>query len=496
MPIITIPTDDPLVNSSENQAAPNVDTTHKEYAAMFERWERIRDVLEGEDAVKRAGTKYLPKPNASDTSAENSERYNAYIARAQFYESTQRTLSGLVGQVFAIDPVIELPQSLESLKTDLDGNGVSLESSLEQAVSAVVAYARAGVFVDYPRQEGPTTVEQRDSGLIRPNIIYYSPFSIINWRTRKIGAVMKLSMVVLAETHEDQSDAFETKYLAQWRVLELDEAGIYHVKVYRRKETDNNEVKGEIELVESFIPTDAKGDFFKEIPFSFIGSLNNNEHPDKPPLEGIASLNLGHYRNSADYEEACYMVGQPTVWASGLDRKWISEVFKDQTLYIGSRSVIPLPANGSLGIVQAQANSMPFEAMKLKEKQMTALGAKLVESAQVQRTLGEKRLEEAASASILVTCVKNVQAAYLKAFEWAKKFHGETGEVKISISTDFAISRLDPNERVALLNEWTNHGITTKEYRTQLRKAGIAEDPDNDPEIKRPETNPTSQPAL
>lgn len=496
MPTVIVPAKDPLVSSSQPEKGPQVDVTHKEYDLMVERWAMIRDTLDGEAAVKAAGTKYLPKPNASDNSAENNARYAAYVTRAQFYESTQRTMAGLVGQVFALDPIVVMPNSLKPLIDNADGNGVSLESSLEQATSAVVAYGRCGVFTDYPKQDGPTTVAERDSGQIRPNIIYYSPFSVINWRIKRVGAVTQLALVVLSETHEDQTDAFETKYLSQWKVLQLDDNNEYFIEVYRRKATDSSEDQGEIELVESYYPTDAAGKRFNEIPFSFIGSLNNNEHPDKPPLEGIASLNIGHYRNSADYEEACFVVGQPTVWAAGLDRQWISEVFKDQTLYIGSRAVIPLPANGSLGIIQAQANSMPLEAMKLKEKQMTALGAKLIEPAQVQRTLGEKRLEEASSASILVTCVKNVQAAYLKAFEWAKRFHGETGEVDIKISTDFAISRLDPNERVVLLNEWISGGITTNEYRTQLRKAGIAEDPDNSPEIKKPESNPASQPKL
>lgn len=493
MPNIILPENDPLTSSVGGVNEDRVDTVHPEVSIMLDRWTKIRDCIAGEQSVKGAKTRYLPQPNATDLSDENQARYSAYIDRAQFYMATQRTLSGLVGQVFAVDPTVELPQSMRFMVEDLDGNGVSIEASLQQAVASVVAYGRAGLFIDYPRTQGVVSVAERDQGLIRPNIILYSPFSIINYRTRKVGAIMKKSLIVLAETQADETSEFEVNTTERWRVLALDTQDQYFVRVYERKPSaDSSLGEGMIELVDTYQPLDAKGQPFTDIPFEFLGSLNNNQHPDNPPLEGIATLNIGHYRNSADYEEAAFMVGQPTVWAAGLDRQWIQEVFKDQTLHIGSRAIVPLPKDASMGILQAQANSMPLEAMALKEKQMAALGAKLVEPAQVQRTLGEARLHEATSSSILVTCVKNVQAAYLKAFEFAKQFHGEGGSITLQISTDFAISRLDPNERQVMFNEWVGGGITTHEYRTQLRKAGIATDPDNSPEIKRPEPTQTN----
>lgn len=479
---------DPLVNSSNAGNHESVCNEHPAYTEMLPIWTKIKDCLEGAEAIKKKTTDYLPMPNSSDQSVENQQRYADYLTRAMFYEATSRTLGGLVGQVFAIDPIIEIPSSLESLIEDFDGEGVSLESSLEQAAAAVVAYGRGGVFVDYPETEGRVTVHERDEGLVRPTVMFYSPFNIINWRYKKVGAVMKKSLIVLAENKVDDGDGFEVRSVKQWRVLKLDESNEYVIEVYRRKSKAEDGEEGKIELVEGpRKPTDANGKPLTSIPFEFIGSLNNNQHPDNPPLRGIAELNIGHYRNSADYEEACYIVGQPTVWASGLDKNWIKEVFKDEEVHFGSRAVILLPQNAQVGIVQAQPNTMPFEAMKLKERQMTALGAKLVEPAQVQRTLGEARLEEATTSSILVTAVKNVQKAYHQALDFAKSFHGEAGEVRLVISTDFAISRLDPNERVALLNEWVSGGITTKEYRSQLRKAGIAEDTDDHPEIKKPE---------
>jgi len=63
-----------------------VDSTHPDYNANLPAWSRTRDVLAGEDAVKAAGEKYLPRLDS-----HNDEEYAAYRARASFFGATART---------------------------------------------------------------------------------------------------------------------------------------------------------------------------------------------------------------------------------------------------------------------------------------------------------------------------------------------------------------------------------------------------------------------
>ena len=51
--------------------------THPDYDASAAEWARARDVLAGEDAVKAAGVKYLPRLDS-----QSEEEYAAYKARA------------------------------------------------------------------------------------------------------------------------------------------------------------------------------------------------------------------------------------------------------------------------------------------------------------------------------------------------------------------------------------------------------------------------------
>lgn len=167
---------------------PNVGFVRDEVAKMRSRWDLIRDCLSGQEAVKNAREKYLPRPNPTDLSEENKRRYDQYVERAVFYNVTQRTHAGLVGQVFQQDPIVELPALMEPLLVDVDGAGVALDQQAKKALGEVLAYGRCGLFVDYPKVGGTASRQDLLDGKVRPTIILYDPWDIINWRTKTVGA--------------------------------------------------------------------------------------------------------------------------------------------------------------------------------------------------------------------------------------------------------------------------------------------------------------------
>ena len=447
---------------------PNVDHEHPLYEELKPAWDQVNDCLKGDRFVKKKKEIYLPKPNPSDVSAENDARYKQYLTRAVFYNVTARTLSGLVGQVFSKNPVVEVPALLDSIIEDSDGSGVSLIQQSKCVLGCVLANGRAGLFVDYPTVEGVATRQDQLDGSIRPNILHYNASSIINWRSERLGAKNRLTLVVLKETHIDSDDGFEEEIVTQYRVLRLVE-GVYQVQIYRESSGSSNSAYG---LVEEFQPTSSSGQTLTEIPFQFIGWENNDENPDLPPLYDLSVLNLAHYRNSADYEEASYIVGQPTPYMTGLDQSWVDDVLQGQ-VHLGSRAAVPLPEGGSMGLVQASANSMPKEAMDTKERQMVALGAKLVEQRGVQRTATEAGLENASETSVLASAANNTAEAFRKALNWCMLFVGTTGETEFDLNTDFAVHSLTPQHQQALLSLWQNDVMTWDELRDNLKKADI-----------------------
>jgi hypothetical protein len=463
---------------------PNVQFIRPEVQDMTARWETIRDCLEGEPAVKASdlataaeveADRYLPKPNATDTTVQNAARYEAYIARAVFYPVTQHTHAGMVGQVFTKEPVLEVPALLDTLLEDVDGSGVKLVQQAQKALGLALGYGRAGLLTDYPATDVPASRAEMEAGDIRPTIVLYQPWQIINWRTIKRGAKRVLSLVVLTEKHATSDDGFEEEEVDQYRVLSLEESGIYRVGVWRVADAK----AGEFVEVEAFNPKDSRGNNLREIPFQFVGAINNDPDVDLPPLYDLAGLNVAHYRNSADYEESCFQVGQPTPWAAGLTQAWVDKNFATG-IRLGSRAFLPLPAGGQCGLLQAEPNGMPFEAMQAKERQMVALGARLVEQRTVQRTLGEARLEYATELSVLGSCARNVADAYVKALTWAGQFAGVDGAAKFELDPDSELRRMTPEELRERVAAWQAKAISDTELRDALKRGGVATQEDEE----------------
>lgn len=455
-----------------------VDTTLSALSEVIPDYELIRDCVAGQRQIKKRGTKYLPDPDEGEPDqAERDARYKGYKDRAVFYGVTGRTLRGLVGLVFDKDPAVEIPDLLLPVKEDATGSGTTLDQQAQSSLSDVMALGRAGLLTDYPSTAAPTTRADALAGNIRPTIIRYKPEQIINWRTRTIGSRVMLCLVVLRETYVSDDDGFAETVNEQFRVLRLDlESGNYVVEIHRNGET------GGLAVFETYQPTDGKGLPLKEIPFSFIGAEDNDPDVDRPPLLDIAELNVAHYRNSADYEESAFIVGQPTPVLAGLTKQWVDEALKGRIRF-GARGAIPLPVGGSAELLQAEPNTLALEAMQHKEKQMIALGAKLIENTGTQQTATEATIDTVLDNSVLGTAARNVSMAYRKCLNWAWLYM--TGEVvddpeviDYELNTDFAARTLTAQDRQQIVQAWIQNAITWEEMRWNLKRSGVAYEDD------------------
>lgn len=448
----------------------SADFIHPELVEVQDQYQLISDCIKGAKAVKGRGILYLPDPDSGLGTAQlgNNARYFGYIARANFYNVAQRTLEGLIGQIFLRNPNIDVPNRLNIVKADVDGAGVTAVQQAKLACEYVLGHSRAGLYVDYPKVEGATTVADLDSGNIRPTIALYHPERIRNWDYIKVGAKSKLSLVVLDEDYrKDAADRFTREIAIQQRCLIL-ENGAYKVEIWR-----------DGVLHETITPQGPDGKALDEIPFTFIGVKANDGKVEPPAMYALCDLNISHYRNSADHEEMLFICGQATPVAKGLSAEW-AEQFGE--IKLGSRTGVLLPVGGEFELVQAEERSAISVEMLAKEKRMVALGAKLVEEKQVQRTATEASQDEAAETSVLSSVAKNVGAAYKFAFEWCAYLVGlgdrtsVEGDSKITfdLNSEFDLVQLSPEERKQLFAEWQGGAITDQEYRDSMTRAGIA----------------------
>ncbi len=427
----------------------NVDFTRPEYKTAAPQWELVRSVCRGGEEVKS----YLPELEEKE-SERKKKRNKDYQDRAVFYPITGNTRNGMIGMAFKKDPLIAVAEKLSCLKDDADGAGSSIYQLAQSSLESVLEVGRHGLYVDY------------NSGSKLPYIFQYQAEDIINWRTARINGRTMLTLVVLREAVEEE-DGFGFKDAIQYRVLVIED-GKFICRVYRKPSGS-----GVFQIDSEYIPERAGKGAWNEIPFTFIGAQNNDHTIDEAPLLGLAKINLGHYRNSADYEDSVFFCGQVQPYLGGLDIEWRDHLEKTGIM-VGSCSPLMLPKEGFFGYEQAQPNMLAKEAMDSKRDYMIALGAQLVSADSKVKTVIQSVGEQNAQTSILSICCSNVSDAFSKALTWCAEYLGlDTKDTSFEINKDLVNHIADSAMIREIVAAWQSSAIRKSDLVRNLQKYDV-----------------------
>ena len=443
-----------------------VDTQHPEYQKYLPMWARTRDAVKGAVAVKEKKHEYLPVPdNNSGDERKGTEtvRYRQYIKRAVFTNFTGRTKNALVGAAFRKGPIMELPEQLEYLRNDATGDGLSLTQMAKDELSNLLETGRSGLLVDYPQADENLTAEEVEMMDLRAAIVPYTAEMITNWKTDTIRGRKMLISVTLAEAYLDPEDEFDHTTKTQYRVLRLRQDG-YTQQLYREGEPFTDE----------FYPKQADGSTWDFIPFQFVGSKNNDPTIDDAPLSDIADINMAHYRNSADYEESCFLVGQPSLF---ITHSLSPDQFRDynpQGIKLGSRAGHVLGESGSATLLQANPNQLVLEAMRLKEQQMVMIGARIITDRTGNETAEGARIRFASENSVLGDLVGNLSEAIETCIRWVGLFMGvDITDMKFKINDEFYDKSVDPQLVMSMIQLLDRQIIGDQDIFDRLKAGGI-----------------------
>ena len=433
-----------------------VNATRKEYDKALNKWKLVRAIIEN-DAMD-----FIREVDPNDK-----VRTDQYKQDAILTNFTKLTKTGLIGLVYKKPTEIKLPEPLQYLTEDATGTKFGLEQFSQQVMGEVLMTGRLGLLIDYPKPnegEDPKDDDGTNVSRLKP----YVAESIINWQYRVDGSESKLCLVVLKETISKQAnpnDMFKWEDDIQYRVLYLNTNNEYQQSVW----------DAQFQMVGPWVtPIDYNGKAFEEIPFIFIGSENNDPSVDPIPLYDLAILNLGHYRNSADYEESIFVTGQPTVFLAVEGSQDEFKVLYPNGINFGSRAGYNLGPNGRAELLQANPNQLVAQAMAEKLKEAAALGARLISPAGGRETAEAAKIRYGAQNSALYTITHNIALAFVKALWYVSRFMQEMPEDSTFVLNDqYYEDAADPNliaQQIMLLDRQV---ISSDDIRDYLRDTGV-----------------------
>lgn len=444
-----------------------VDTQHVEYRALIDRWQRCRDTAEGEDAVKARGVKYLPPLDSHKkevaTLGANS-RYDEYKLRALFYNAVGRTITGLSGAIFQKAPSLDIDSVMKEHAKDVTLTDMPADIFAMHATREYLTTGRFGILVDMSTELATSP---------RPYWVLYQAEDIVNWKFRNLGGDKELSLVVLKEVIEEQDDddEFEIEPCIQYRVLRLSDDGIYTQQIYKEAEDSSETIPG-VSTNKVYIGQEVTVPKRRGIPLNFIPfCLPHRVSP--PPLLDLVSVNLSHYRGSADLKHGLHFTALPTPWVSGVTDT-------NKPLSIGAGVAWALEKDGKAGMLEFTGQGLGAIREDLKEMQamMATLGARLLEEppryAETATGVSMRHGSDYASLRMIAQIVEAQVSYALKIHTWWLSTTDLVMDIPASIELNkvFYDQSITADELRALLMALQDGGISFKTFYERLSNTG------------------------
>jgi hypothetical protein len=405
-----------------------VQNKHLEYTAILPDYNMVYDVIKGERRMKTQGAVYIPK-----LGGQKPEDYIAYVNRGYFYGATSRTILGLIGAMMRRKPIIKIKEKdVEKFILDksITIDGTDIYSLITVVCDSLLSYGRAGIMVDYYNS--------------RPVFTLYKAYDIWNWAVTVVDGTKKITRLVLHES-DDEVVGEEIVLVEYARDIFVDEAGCVVNRLYKK----NDDIKGYAWVLVDETQPNILGVRIKEIPFVCFGPIYNVvDNVFAPPILDLANLNVAHWKLTVDYFHGLHYCALPTPYVCGFNPK-AKFTIGPQNMLVSSN---PEAKAGMLEFT-GQGMSAVERALDRIERQMSIIGARLLEDSKTTVESAETQRERAAGESVSLTSIatsigKGMEQAIDYAAKWMRVSDSDN---TVEMNKDFIPSNISPQLIIALL---------------------------------------------
>lgn len=468
-------------NENEILYIDGIDYLHPEYVRYHDRWQKIRDVIEGQEALKNPAVseKYIPRLSGHTYTLQGQQSYESFVNYAELYNATGRTVDAYRGLLNRKLPSVTAPDALEYVLDDFTIKGESIYTFIEQLEVELITTNRVGIFVDYPYVDPESRLSKADMARMNmnPYATMYPAESIINWEETRINNKIVTSLVVLKEVDYVRINSVMPMEQITYRVLELDDNGFYRQIIVQPEymntsESNYNRVQCSRYIVKDTVYPRQNGQYMRYIPFFPVTAQGVTWNMSKSVIEDLVNVNIAHYRDTAFHQKAIAWTASPTAVFSGLPDDVPS-------VSIGSEDAILIAIGGTAKYLEYEGKGLEdiANALQSKENQMAILGAKILANTAGKVESGEAALiHRAGEQGILADIATTVGVAIEKALGIIASWKGlkpAKGEIKIEINKDFTPGVMDANTILALGKELDEGRISYESYMYALQRGEI-----------------------
>ena len=480
------------------------------YDSMKPLWNKSRAVCSGERFVKEfdgvidiVQFRNLLIPFSPSMTQP---QYNFYKAEAELPGITAQFSKMLVGGLLRKQPVLSLPDTVPKEASDWIMNTFGKDDSplaafLDQALWEEVQTSRAWVFIDYPEIKNPDSLTKEDLAKYKPYPVLHNAESIINWRVRQdaYGKTVLDRVIVRGMVEEFKENEFHATYTDTCWVHELDEAGYYQIRVFKRedKTTDIPVIAGqqqtkhgtekfvfkEVDVITNILANDKR---LTEIPaWPLNGSIELVEPMLSPIIDKeVALYNKISRRNHLLYGASTYT---PVIISDMGDDDF------DEIVAGGLGTWIRLRQGDDAKVLETPTAALQDmdRAIAASVEEMAKLGIRMLspEAAQSGVALEIRNAAQTAQLGTLNSKISNVMSQVIVfMINWRYDLELKVSDIDFSLSADFNPTPLGA-DWLRLATEWYQAGLIPRTVWLQVLKQNDIIPPDYDDETGKKEIN-------
>lgn len=441
-------------------------------AAMLERICLVDDLLGGTITMRNARERWLPKERG-----EKGRDYESRLSRSFLYEGLRDTIDDISSRPFSKPVALiekeKLPDQLQVIEKDVDGNGLSLTSFAKEVFDFGVRHGLVHVLVDYPPLTGvPTLKEEREQN-IHPRFKMIRARDLLDFVPDTGSGREALKEVRIREEADGVTVAE--------RVMVLKDTGEW-IRYSRKPE-------------EAEFKEESRGlSTFKGIPLRTFYTNRVGYMSATPPLEGLAWMNVAHWQSASDQRNILKIVRIPILTQSGVSGE---EASKPLTIsaYNVIRSINP---DMKLEFVEHTGKAVEVGQKDLAdlEQKMQALGS-IPYSTKVQKTATEAGIDEGRSLTSIHQWVRDFSDFLRGLFVIGGEWIGQEvpDDFKAQVFSEFSLGARATGDIKEIQATRARGDLSLETFLKEMQRRGfLDENIDIDEEIQRIEDEGLNEP--
>ena len=397
-----------------------VNETSAAVEAMQPDLQKVRALMGGTKAMRKAGELYLPR-----WPMEDQQGYAFRLKTSTLYNAFSRTVNNMASKPFTepvkwtdIDPIVE------AWFDNIDLQGHNLHTFAHTTFKQGLQDGLTHVLVEYPRtvKDGqsiaPTLADERNLGL-RPYVVHINQSQILGWLSETVNGVEVLSQIRIMECVDVIDGEYGAKQIEQVRVLT---PGAW--QTFRKVESVDKDTNWALyeEGTNSL-------DF---IPLKTYYANQTGFMAAEPPLLDLADLNIKHWQSTSDQDSILHTARVPILAITG--------VTEDDKIIIGGKSALMLPIGAEAKFVEHSGAAIEAGRNSILdlEAQMESMGAELLIAQPGDKSATEAALDTAQEQSQLASMAASLEDFLDEVVDVMAKWANLPDQGDIDVFDDFS----------------------------------------------------------